>query len=244
MRVGELTFVLDATIAARTAPDVANRFVLMKTPELVDDLTARLRAIEPQVIVEFGIQRGGSIALFNELFTPRLHLGFDINREPVASLAAYAKSAKASGRSIELHYGVNQSDREAVTRIMADAMRRHGINGVDVVIDDASHLYGPSLATFEVMFPLLRSDGLYVLEDWGWAHWPGYQKEGSSYWNEPALSNLVFELTMLCASRPDLAKAMDITSALACLKRGAAAPPPNFTVESQIRKRGVKIVMI
>jgi hypothetical protein len=41
-----------------------------------------------------------------------------------------------------------------------------GQDPLDLVIDDASHLYGPSLATFETLFPALREGGLYVLEDW------------------------------------------------------------------------------
>ena len=37
---------------------------------------------------------------------------------------------------------------------------------LDLVIDDASHLYGPTMASFEVLFPRLRPGGLYVIEDW------------------------------------------------------------------------------
>ena len=38
------------------------------------------------------------------------------------------------------------------------------------MIDDASHLYEPSLASFETLFPLLRPGGTYIIEDWKWEH--------------------------------------------------------------------------
>jgi hypothetical protein len=43
---------------------------------------------------------------------------------------------------------------------------------LDLVIDDASHIYGPTKASFQALFPLLRPGGLYLIEDWAWAHWP------------------------------------------------------------------------
>ena len=45
---------------------------------------------------------------------------------------------------------------------------------LDLVIDDASHFYGPTLASFETLFPLLTPGGLYIIEDWAWGHWPGF----------------------------------------------------------------------
>ena len=41
---------------------------------------------------------------------------------------------------------------------------------IDLVIDDASHLLEPTRASFEVLFPRLRTDGLFVIEDWAWEH--------------------------------------------------------------------------
>ena len=41
---------------------------------------------------------------------------------------------------------------------------------VDLVIDDASHRYPETVASFEVLFPRLRTGGLYVIEDWTAEH--------------------------------------------------------------------------
>jgi hypothetical protein len=44
---------------------------------------------------------------------------------------------------------------------------------VDLVIDDASHLYPFTKGSFETLFPRLRPGGLYIIEDWSWDCWPG-----------------------------------------------------------------------
>ena len=39
---------------------------------------------------------------------------------------------------------------------------------LDLVIDDASHELHATKASFETLFPLLRSGGWYIIEDWIW----------------------------------------------------------------------------
>jgi len=48
------------------------------------------------------------------------------------------------------------------------------IGGVDIVIDDGSHMNAHVIRTFEILFPLLRRDGIYVIEDTQTSYWPGY----------------------------------------------------------------------
>jgi hypothetical protein len=76
------------------------------------------------------------------------------------------------GQRIRSYYGVSQTDKAQIDRIARDEF---GDTPLDVIIDDASHLYGNTRRTFEMAFPYLRPGGTYVIEDWGWAHWPGRQ---------------------------------------------------------------------
>ena len=39
---------------------------------------------------------------------------------------------------------------------------------LDMVMDDASHIYEPTLASFQILFTLLPEGGLYIIEDWAW----------------------------------------------------------------------------
>lgn len=86
------------------------------------------------------------------------------------------------------HWNTSQTDRQA----LVDIVRSEFTGPLDVVFDDASHLYAPTKISFETLFPLLRPGGLYVIEDWAWNHWQPFVRPKS--WN-PAehLTRLIFE---------------------------------------------------
>jgi hypothetical protein len=92
---------------------------------------------------------------------------------------------------------------------------------IDLVIDDASHFYEETKAAFNIVFPFLRPGGLYVIEDWSWAHWQGEWQESENHFaDKRPLTNLIFELTMACPSQPDIISDVSITRAMAFIKRG------------------------
>ena len=53
---------------------------------------------------------------------------------------------------------------------MGEIVTREFDRAIDLVIDDASHVYEPTLASFETLFPHLRPGGLYIIEDWQWSY--------------------------------------------------------------------------
>jgi len=185
------------------------------------------------------------VAFFSELFRPDLHIAFELDKAPIPALIEQQKKVELDGRRLELHYGVNQGDGETVRRIVKEALQNRGIGEVDLVLDDASHLYGPSKASFEATFPFLRRGGMYVLEDWGWAHWSAYQQEGAPYSKEPALSNLVFQMSMLCATRRDLLPQLVINAGLVFAQRGwGTLNDDPFDIDQIIKSRGKQLVLI
>jgi predicted O-methyltransferase YrrM len=137
-------------------------FVVDKRPELVRKYL-RLFADEcPRRIVELGVERGGSTALIALLAEPDLLLAVDVAPEVPAQLTEFIESRGLTG-SIVTAFGVDQSDATAVR----DLVELHiAAEPVDLVIDDASHVLGPTRTSFEVLFPRLRPGGLYVIEDW------------------------------------------------------------------------------
>jgi demethylmacrocin O-methyltransferase len=60
----------------------------------------------------------------------------------------------------------DQTDFEALIRLS----REYG--GFDIIIDDGSHLNEHVIDTFRVLFPLLRQNGIYAVEDTQTAYWP------------------------------------------------------------------------
>ena len=49
------------------------------------------------------------------------------------------------------------------------------MGGVDIVLDDGSHVASHQRASYEVLFPLLEDGGLYVIEDLHTSYWPDYE---------------------------------------------------------------------
>lgn len=48
------------------------------------------------------------------------------------------------------------------------------IGQVDIIIDDGSHVNQHVIRTFEILFPLLKNPGIYVIEDVQTSYWPGF----------------------------------------------------------------------
>ena len=141
---------------------------------------------------------------------------------------------------VSLHYGVSQDDRAAVERAVSD---KFGDAPVDMVVDDASHAYRLTRASFEILFPRLRHRGVYVIEDWAWAHWAGgFQTE--QWIDEPALSNLAFELTMLVGTRHDMLEKVDVRQGTVAAFKSAVQPLPDFRLSEAYLMRGKPLPLI
>jgi SAM-dependent methyltransferase len=195
------------------------RFILPKTPEMVEAYSKLGKETAIQNIVDLGIFKGGSAVLFHLLFRPRRLAAVDLSTTRVAALDAYIKEHHAED-SLLPFYGYDQADGRRLQQLIESPL--------DLVVDDASHSYGPSRASFNALFPCVRPGGFYVIEDWGWAHWDGwphlpadYQKSGTLFPDQPALTNLIFELVMAAATSPQLIASVRLTFNMAIVEKGA-----------------------
>jgi hypothetical protein len=59
----------------------------------------------------------------------------------------------------------------------------------DIVIDDGSHIQSHIIASFEVLFPMLSSGSLYVIEDTQTSYWPKYEGSTSNMKHVPSVMN-------------------------------------------------------
>lgn len=135
---------------------------------------AMVEAYEPLIaefgganIFEIGIMAGGSAAYLTQRCEPRRFLGVDRTTDPLPELDRFVADRHLEERLV-LHRGVDQADGDALVAIAGSGF---GGEEIDLVIDDASHLYGPTVATFEALFPLVRLGGLYIIEDWTADDW-------------------------------------------------------------------------
>jgi SAM-dependent methyltransferase len=201
-----------------------NQFLLGKTRLMVEEVAALREREQITRILDVGIFKGGSVALYAQLFQPEQLVAIELADTPEAALTEFIGDHRFEGR-VTPCYGVNQADEQAMGAILATHFPAQNI---DLIVDDASHQYVETRKTLNLALPYLRPDGLYIIEDWGWAHWRGDEWQKSQFFpaGQPALSNLLIELFMLCASWPEIIQNVLVTRETIVLRRGPAALEP------------------
>jgi len=108
-------------------------------------------------IIEFGVQNGASLRLWQAMFPNAKLVGVDIS----------AACASLADDRTEIVIG-SQADPATVDA----ALGVYG--GADVIIDDAGHMSREQVACFERAFPGLAAGGVYVVEDLETSYWQEY----------------------------------------------------------------------
>lgn len=163
---GDGRFVVDGVefVSGWGRPSRPGSLTLLKETRMVARYEALLAPYPHPRLVELGISQGGSVALLALLARPERFVAIDIAETPVAPLVDLLE-ARGLTDSVHPYFGVDQGDRDRLGRIVDEEF---GDDPLDIVVDDASHLYRPTVASFEVLFPRLRPGGVYVVEDWTW----------------------------------------------------------------------------
>jgi predicted O-methyltransferase YrrM len=143
-----------------------NRFTLRKPASLLKRYELLLREFERPRMVELGIAYGGSLAYFALRVQPSRLVGIEYKAGRLGHLDQFIES-RGLGEVVRPYYGVDQADGDRVREIMATEF---GDEPIDLVVDDASHRYTATLASFEALFPWLRPGGVFVIEDWAGLH--------------------------------------------------------------------------
>lgn len=215
----------------------ADHFVLAKDRRMVETLIAVLASLAPARIVELGIFKGGSTALIALLTRPQTLTAVDFSPTPVPALDEFIVAAGLEA-VVRPHHGVDQSDARTLAAVVdAD----HGGEPLDLVIDDASHLYRETRASFALLFPRLRPGGLFMIEDWAWAHYGRrlWQTRGGWFHDRPALTNLIIELTMIAGTSPDLIPKMTVVRDWVIVERGPRRVEGALRLEDHYENRGL-----
>jgi hypothetical protein len=116
------------------------------------------------VVVELGLHTSGSAAYLLAALPDATVVTIDVSPEPVPELADLAARLDAGSR-LHVLQPVFQTDPrlgERIDEVICSAP-------LNLVIDDASHRTGPTMASFEMLFPRLAPGGRYLIEDWAQA---------------------------------------------------------------------------
>ena len=120
--------------------------------------------------LEIGVSEGGSLELWRRYFGEKAIItGIDIN--PACRSRVDPPNKVRIG---------SQTD----ARFLADVVEEMG-GPLDVILDDGSHVASHILITLNLLFPRLRTGGLYVIEDMHTSYWSeifggGYRRKGTA----------------------------------------------------------------
>jgi 3-dehydroquinate dehydratase len=225
LRVGDACFELStSSYTARTTDEV---IVLLKTRGMVEWYRKLLEGSNTRNILEFGTWEGGSPLFFGTATSVAKFVGIDLRGESAAIDRQIAKNGVSN--RVRIFHRTSQSDRAAVSKIIDQQFSEP----LDVVIDDASHQYVHTKAAFEIAFPRLRVGGLYIIEDWNWAHYENFRCQ-EEWRQDPALSNLVLELTLALGSHCRSIGLIEIGPWYVVVRK-MAETPANFRLDDVIR---------
>ena len=180
-------------------------------------------------IFELGILRGGSTVFLAEFFNPKKLVAVEYNNKPVDALVKFiAQSGKFE--SVKPYYGVNQADTAKLEKIVADEYRGEAL---DLIIDDASHMLEETRASFNCLFPKLRANGMYVIEDWAWAHNKAISdaiKGTNPLVGKDSMANLIIEIQLAAVAAPGLIDEVIVNDAFVVVRKGSQIAPAFFDV--------------
>ena len=119
-------------------------------------------------MLEIGVCKGGSLGLWRKfLGKEAVIFGVDIDPACAAFDGDYARVRIGS-----------QDDPNFLRGVAAE------MGGIDVVLDDGSHVGKHQRVSFNALFPLLNEGGLYIIEDLHTAYWPlfggGLKRRGTA----------------------------------------------------------------
>ena len=135
--------------------------------QFYDELFAPIRDRELNFF-EIGLYKGGSFLMFAEYFQQARLLGIDIER-PADGLYQALENDQSLQNRTKIALG-SQDDVAFMDTVLREFFAD---KPVDIIIDDASHLYNPTATSFSHLFVnWLRPGGIYIIEDWGAGYWP------------------------------------------------------------------------
>jgi cephalosporin hydroxylase len=113
---------------------------------------------KPFTMLEIGVSGGGSLELWREYFGQDARIfGIDIDPE----------CAHRVSPPNQVRIG-SQDDPKFLETVIAE------MGPPDIILDDGSHVARHQITSFNVLFPHLKTGGLYIVEDVHTAYWPEF----------------------------------------------------------------------
>jgi len=216
-------------------------FAVCKSRKMILDYERLFDQVKPKRIFELGIHQGGSSAFFQKLAEPAKVVAIDLDEQRLEILDQYIEDHHLS-ESLKAIYSVDQSDKETLCSIVE---REFDGEALDIVLDDASHFLEETRKSFNALFPKLREGGVFVIEDWSWAHRHVDLPETDHvlYPDKTPLTKLIFEIVLAMPSTKRIIDEIVITGSTVYVRRGQGEiDEDSFDVAASCLDRGKNLL--
>jgi hypothetical protein len=130
--------------------------------EIYDRHFAKFRGTNFKFL-EIGVRYGGSLEVWRKYFGAQATIfGIDVDERCLATNCP---------PSINIRIG-SQANPDFLRSVVKE------MGGVDIVIDDGSHVVSHQRTSFETLFPLVSQNGVYLIEDLHTNYWRGEYEGG------------------------------------------------------------------
>src|SRR6266404_8599065 len=102
-------------------------------------------------ILELGVREGRSLKMWHDYFPNSLICGIDNNSEELCPKSFDEK---------RIIFKIGSQDDELFLNVINTEF-----GPFDIIIDDASHISPLTIKSFEILYPKLKDNGIYVIED-------------------------------------------------------------------------------
>ena len=217
-----------------------NHFRFYKVKHLVDQYESffkRHPSFKPKNIFELGIYDGGSTAFWFELLAPSKLVAIDFLDRDDNEYYKQWLAARSLQNRVKTQWRTNQADKSELRRLVKTELDGR----LDLVIDDASHLYATTKASFEALFPFCPPGAIYIIEDWAWDHWEAFSNPAHEWVNQQRLTDLVIELVEAAGTSASIISGIEVFQGFIAIERGPAAldPDAEFSLDKLILRRPV-----
>lgn len=209
------------------------RFLIVKDRSMIEQELSICGPETRRNVVDIGIWQGGSVAMLDLVFKPNKLVALEYAKRDLPMLDSYIR-AHGRRQNVSVNNGVDQGNSKLVRSIMEKEFRDEPL---DLVVDDASHLYENTTRSFNVLFPRLRKGGLFIIEDWRWSTRVSHC-ESEYFKGKVGLANLVVQYMILCAVRPDVVANVMVCPGMTVVTRGEGVLAADFDIAGHALNRG------
>ncbi|RHW16668.1 class I SAM-dependent methyltransferase [Sphingomonas gilva] len=117
---------------------------------------------KPVRMLEIGVNKGGSLEVWRTVLGSDATI-FGVDIDPRVATRVESPNQVRIG---------SQDDPDFLRSVVQE------MGGVDIVLDDGSHIGRHVIKSFETLFPLMPVGGVYVIEDLQTSYWPGMHEGG------------------------------------------------------------------